>query len=1134
MKKGAFSPGRFKKKRRSEAILLEQSKPDSTYFEKARHFLIKSIRIMRILLALALLLSGLQFTWAQINARLMQHPDVSETHITFVYAGDIWVAPKKGGTASKLSSPAGQEAYPHFSPDGQQIAFSGNYNGNTDIYVVPAMGGVPKRLTYHGMGDRMLDWTPGGQGILFAASRESGRQRYSQFYTVSTEGGQAEKLPVPYGEIATYSPDGNWLAYTPKSRLQRTWKRYRGGMATDIMLFNLETYESENITNNEANDELPMWHENKVYFLSDQGPEKRYNVWVYDQNTGNSRQLTDFEEFDVHYPAIGPSDIIFEAGGQLYLLDLATDQYRTVDIDVVTDQLAKAPRTVQASKQMQGAHIAPDGKRAVVQGRGELFSLPAEHGYVKNMTQTSGTAERYPAWSPNGRYIAYWSDASGEYELTIRDLKGKGKEQKLTSYGAGFRYQPYWSPDSKKIAFIDETLSIRIFNMEDKATEKVDESEYFLSHGGLAGFDMDWSADSRWLTYALPKGNNNRAIFIYNTESKEVTQATSGYYSDSQPVFDPEGKHLYYLTNRHFSPIYSDFDNSFAYPNATQIAAVTLRKDVDSPLAARNDEVTMEEEDGKEEEAEKEEEQEKENGDNGKEEMTVEIDFDGFEQRVIILPPDAGNYTNLSAAKGKVIVHRIPNSGSDGKKKPIIYFDLEEREEKTIIEEADNYVLSADGKKLLVMDNGKLAIIEAAPGQKMEKPLPTSEMEMMLDPAAEWQQIFADAWRFQRDFFYDPGMHGVDWPAMQEQYGALIDQAATRWDVNFILGELIGELNASHTYRGGGDTEEAEQRSTGYLGVDWAQSNGHYRIERIIRGAPWDAETRSPLDAPGVDVSEGDYVMAVNGVPLSTDKEPSAAFDGLAGKTVELTVNSYPDRPDSARSVFVDLLSSETRLRHLAWIESNRQRVEEASEGRIGYVYVRSTGIDGQNELVRQFQAQYDKEGLIVDERFNSGGQIPDRFIELLNRPPLAFWDVRYGKSWQWPPVAHFGPKVMLINGWSGSGGDAFPDYFRKAGLGPLIGTRTWGGLIGISGAPGLIDGGGVTVPTFRMYDPDGTWFQEGYGVEPDIEVPEDPTQLAKGTDPQLERAIQEVLNQLPPSPKADAEPPQVENRSRE
>jgi tricorn protease len=434
---------------------------------------------------------------------------------------------------------------------------------------------------------------------------------------------------------------------------------------------------------------------------------------------------------------------------------------------------------------------------------------------------------------------------------------------------------------------------------------------------------------------------------------------------------------------------------------------------------------------------------------------------------------------------------------------------------------------------MIVVNERRVAIIDVAPNQKLDKPLRTNEMEAMIDPRAEWRQIFSDAWRFQRDFFYDPNMHGVDWDTMREQYGRLIEDAVTRWDVNYVLGELIAELNSSHTYRGGGDQETAPQRPVGTLGVDWSVQNGFYRIEKIVRGAPWDADVRSPLAEPGVKVNEGDYVLAVNGVPFDTSKDPWAAFEGLAGRTVALTVNDRASM-DGAREVLVETLraNQETRLRHLAWIESNRKRVEEATDGRVGYVYVRSTGIDGQNELVRQFSAQFDKAGMIVDERFNSGGQIPDRFVELLNRPPLAFWAVRTGKDWQWPPVSHFGPKVMLINGWSGSGGDAFPYYFKEAGVGPLIGSRTWGGLIGLSGTPPLVDGGVSLVPTFRMYSTDGEWFPEGHGVEPDIDVPEDPTALARGSDPQLERAIEEVMSLIRQNPPVTADRPDYEDRT--
>lgn len=620
---------------------------------------------------------------------------------------------------------------------------------------------------------------------------------------------------------------------------------------------------------------------------------------------------------------------------------------------------------------------------------------------------------------------------------------------------------------------------------------------------------------------------------------------TSGFYNDQNPTFDPDGKYLYLVTNRNFSPVYSDFDNSWAYPNATQLAAITLTKEVMSPLSTKNDTVAIAEAEDNDEGENKDDEKAEDESDKKKrkddkvadkgeedKEESLKIDFENFESRLVVLPPEAGNLGNLRAVSGKVLFSRYPNSGSGEYSGSLKYYDIEEREEQTVIDNVGTYDVSADGNKVLVAQNGKFGVIKLAPDQKLDGTLPVDEMEATIDPMEEWTQIYNDAWRFQRDFFYDENMHGVDWDAVREQYAALIPYCVNRADINFIIGEMIGELNASHTYRGGGDNESSKRRAVGYLGIDWAKKDGHFMVGKIIRGAPWDNEVRSPLDEPGVNVNEGDYILAVNGIALNEWPDPWAAFEGLADKAVELTVNSKPDF-EGSRTVVVQTMSNETRLRNLAWIERNRKEVDEASGGKIGYIYVPSTGVDGQNELVRQFYGQWNKEGLIIDERFNNGGQIPDRFIELLNRKPLAYWDVRDGDNWQWPPVANFGSMAMLINGWSGSGGDAFPDYFRKADLGPLIGSRTWGGLIGISGAPSLIDGGMVTVPTFRMYNPDGTWFQEGHGVDPDIEVKEDPTMLAKGIDTQLQRAIEEVMKSIGEKGPIHPKVPEKENRTR-
>lgn len=1078
---------------------------------------------MRLIQSLTMVLLTTMSLSAQINARLFHQPDVSETQIVFAYGGDIWIVPKAGGMATKLSSPKGEESFPRFSPDGSQIAFSGNYDGNTDIYVLPSTGGVPVRVTHHGMSDRMLDWYPDGKSLLYASSMESGKQRFSQFYKVSAAGGLPEKLPVSMGEFGSLSPDGSKIAFTDRSRVFRNWKRYTGGWAPDIWLFDLKTLSSENITNNIASDELPMWVGDKIYFLSDQGSAQRYNIWVYDTRTKASKQVTHFTDFDVHFPSDGPSDIVFEAGGKIQLLDLATEQVREIAIDIVSDQMTLKTHKESVEKYLQNATIAPDGNRVLVEARGDVFSLPAEEGFTQDLTRTPGFAERNPAWSPDGKYIAYWSDKSGEYELTLRDLTSGNIEEQVTHLGPGFRYDLYWSADSKKIAFVDQTMHINVFDLTTKTNNAIDQDPS-LFEGGLRGWRCSWSSDGRWMAYSKTMDNGNGAVMIYDTKDKKLTQATSGFYSDLNPTFDREGKYLYLITNRSFNPVYSDFDNTWIYPNATELAVVTLRPEVKSPLAAANDTVAVTKD--------KKDEKETDKADKEAKDETVTIEFEGFERRIIILPPEAGNMGNLAAADGKIIYMRYPNSGSDGEDSELMFFDLKEKESKTIMKNVNGYELSADGKKLLVRQGRNLGVVGVGSDQKMDKQLALNKMEMTIDPKAEWQQIFNDTWRFERDFFYDKNMHGVDWVAMRKQYGDMIQYAVTRNDVNFILGELIAELNASHTYNGGGDQETPEHKAVGYLGVDWAKDHGQFKIKTIIRGADWDSEVRSPLDEPGVNVKEGEYILAVNGMALADYTDPWAPFEGLSNETVELTVSSTPDW-ENVRSVVVKTMSDETRLRNLAWIESNRKRVDEESGGKLGYIYVPSTGIDGQNELVRQFYGQWNKQGLVVDERFNNGGQIPDRFIELLNRKPLAYWNVRDGKDWQWPPVGNFGSMVMLINGWSGSGGDAFPDYFRKAGLGPLIGGRTWGGLIGISGAPTLIDGGGVTVPTFRMYNPDGTWFKEGHGVDPDIQVLEDPTQLAKGVDTQLERAIAEALKLVKDKGPIHPAPPQKENRAR-
>jgi tricorn protease len=1076
---------------------------------------------------------------AQIDARLLRTPDVSATQIAFVYAGDIWLAPKEGGTAVRLSTPKGEESFPRFSPDGTMLAYSANYDGNVDIYVVPVAGGVPTRVTHHPAVDRALGWYPDGQSILFASSMTSGKDRFNQLWKVSRDGGLPERLPVPYGEFAALSPQATSMAYVPASVDFRTWKRYRGGWAPEIWLFDLRTLAARNITNSVANDGQPMWHDKTIYFLSDRDEAKRANIWAFDVTNGKTRQVTSFVDHDVRFPATGPSDMVFEQAGRLWLLDLATEKAREVKVEVVTDRATLKPREVNAAKLIENATVSPSGKRAAFEARGEIFSVPAEKGVVLDLTRTSGSAERFPAWSPDGRSIAYFSDASGEYELHVRPADGTGAARKVTALGPGFRYRPQWSPDSKKVAFIDQAMRISVCDVATGAVTAVDKG-LWMFHGDLDGFTVGWSADSRWLAYGKELENRNAAVFLYDTKNAKLTQATADFYWTGAPSFDPDGKYLYVLTNRSFKPIYSDLDNSWIYANTTQVAAIPLRKDVASPLAPKND---VEGEDKKDATKDDKATNDTKKGDKPKDDAKkddksekkeppkpVEIDLDGFEQRLVGLPPEAGNYDRVHAVSGKVLFRRLPRTGSSDEKRPLVYFDLEEREEKTVVADADGVLPTADGKKVLVWKKDDWAIVDVKADQKMEKKLPTGELMMSVDPAAEWRQIFTDAWRFERDYFYDPGLHGENWNAMRERYGKLLDDCVTRWDVNFVIGELIAELNSSHTYRGGGDAEKPLEAGVGLLGADFALDGGAYRIARILAGAPWDNEARSPLAQPGVNVKEGDYLLAVNHTPIDVTLDPWAAFQGLAGKTVLLTVNSTPSLV-GARDVVVETLADDYRLRNLAWIEEKRAMVDKLSGGKVGYVYVPDTGRDGQTELVRQFRGQFTKDGMVIDERFNSGGQIPDRFVELLNRPLYNFWGVRDGHDWQWPPVAHAGPKAMLVNGWSGSGGDCFPYYFKEAGLGPLVGMRTWGGLIGISGAPTLIDGGNVTVPTFGIYK-DGEWIIEGHGVEPDVEVVDDPGLMAKGGDPQLEKAVALVMEQIAKTPPVRPAKPPYPDRS--
>jgi len=1084
-------------------------------------FKIKIKKIMKNLLLILTALFFVNLTSAQINAKLMRYMDVSDSQIVFVYGGDIWVVDKNGGTALSVTSSPGEESWPRFSPDGKSIAFTAQYNGNSDVFVMPVTGGIPTRVTFNAFSDRLIDWHPDGKKLLFASSREMGARGLSEFFMVEKDGGFPEKIPVPYGELASFSPDGKKLAYITKITENYPFKRYRGGLTSDIIIYDFEKQATERITENKANDGKPVWAGNKIYFLSDRGKNMRLNIWEYDTNSKAKKQVTFFEDFDISFISGGPEEIVFEMGGDLYLMDLVSQNYRKTDINVVSDLSVEMQQSKDVSKSIANATASPGGKRVVFEARGELFNVPAEEGFTWNMTQSSGAFDQSPAWSPNGKTVAYWSDKSGEYELYLQDSEGKEEAEKLTNRKKGFGYTPYWSPDSKKIAFIDETNTIFIIDIESADVTEAGNTRWNIGHGSRYGYPVTWSPDSKWIAFTKGLDNSNGAIFVFNIEEEESHQVTSGFYDDNFPVFSTDGKYLFYLTKRNMDAAYSSLgDGTWIYPNSTQIAAISLTKDAASLLAAKNDEVEIKEEekDKKENEADNKEEEKEDDKNNDEdkkeeEETKVEIDFENAEARLEILPPKAGNISMLIPFEGKLVYLRRPNTGSGERSSSLHFFDFKEREDKEIMDNVSRAAATADGKAIIVSSQGKYGIIQPAPGQKVEKPIPTDELVMELVPKEEWKQIFMDTWRRHRDFFYDPNMHGLDWKALRDRYGKLLDDARTRWDVTNLQLNLAAELSAGHTYAGGGDTESAPSRTNGFLGINWELNDGKYRIKEIVKPATWDTEVRSPFDKPGVEIEEGDYILSVNNVEITPEKDPYAAFEGLSGKTVSLEISKTGKKED-AKKVVIKCLSpgEENRLRYLAWIENNRKMVDELSDGQLGYIYMSNTSARGQLELVRMFYGQLDKKGFIIDERFNGGGQLADRFLELLQRPVTYNLHWRHGKDHTNPVKTNTGPVGMLINGWAGSGGDGLPWAFRELEAGPIVGERTLGILIGPATGHRLIDGGSITVPGARLYDNAGHWFWEGEGVAPDFKVWDDPNMLMKGRDPQVEKVVEEVL----------------------
>jgi tricorn protease len=1066
----------------------------------------------KILMTITLFLTITSIGFAQDKQLLLQRPALSKTHIAFAFAGDLWIVPRTGGEATRLTTGVGNEFAPLFSPDGTQMAFTGQYDGNVDVFVVPVSGGVPKRLTFHPAGDAAVAWTPDGKSILFRSSRTS-YSRFQRFFTIPVEGGFETEIQLPMAFDGSYSPDGARLAYLPIAPAFGQWKNYRGGQTTKIWLANLNDSSVTEIPRQNSNDFNPMWVGDKVYFLSDRNG--RFTLFDYDTRSKRVTQLIKNGGLDIKSAQAGPDAIVYEQFGEIKLFDLKSGKASKVDITLNGDLPSVRPRYEKVANRIGNLGLSPTGARALFEARGEIISVPAEKGNPRNLTNSSGVADRDPAWSPNGKWIAYFSDESGEYALHLRDQSGMGEVKKI---GLGntpsYFYSPTWSPDSKKIAFTDKRLNLWYVDIEKGTPVKVDTNTY---ENPWRVTDPDWSPDSKWITYTRQLKNRMCAVFVHSIETGKSTQVTDGLSDARFANFDKNGKYLYFTASTDAGPSTGWLDmSSFPHQITRSVYVVVLKKGEPSPLAPESDEEKSQEE--KKDEAPK--------PPAKKEPVTVTIDFDGIGQRILALPIPAKNYVGMGVAKPGIIFIAERSGGSGlmgGGPMTIHKFELEKKKLDKVQEGVIAFSLSANGEKMLVgQGSGQAPRFTIMPTMTPPKPgegvLNIAEMEVYVDPKAEWKQMYNEAWRIQRDFFYDPTLHGLDYAGTKKRYEPYLDTVAHREDLNYLFREMLGNMSVGHHNSFGGDAPQPNQVQGGLLGCDFKIENGRYRFAKIYNGENWNPQLRAPLTQPGVDVKVGDYLIAVNGREVRSTDNVYSFFEGKANKQILVKVSASPDGKDS-REYTVVPVANETGLRNLDWIEGNRRKVDQLSGGKLAYVYLPDTAGGGFTNFNRYYFSQIDKEGAVIDERFNGGGTAADYIIDYMRRPLLNKWATREGEDFATPSASIYGPKAMIVNEYAGSGGDLMPWLFRKAGIGPLVGKRTWGGLVGIYDYPPLIDGGYVSAPRVAFYNLQGEWDVENYGTAPDVEIDFDPAEWRKGRDPQLEKAVEVVMSDLKKKP---------------